>query len=260
MIKRPSLTSRRKKNQSVRAASANVAWYRRATMLGIMAMAGVASYYVFPPVIAGWTTIQHVSISGVKLMKRGEILSLLALSPEESLWAIHPRTLEARLEAHPRIASASVGRALPHTLAVVIGEREPVAAFQHAGGQLFVDQEGVVLSIASGDATPGLPVFSGLSAISLLEGDPSTRERARLGVTIATFLRERFLGPLHIELGDPNEIVAETENVKFHVNQNIQQTWPQYLALESTIHARSFMEPYDIDLRYSDKVIVRQRG
>ncbi len=260
MIQRTSLTSRRKRNQSVRAASAKVAWYRRATMLGIMAIAGVASYYVFPPAIAGWMTIEHVSISGVKLMKRGEVLSLLALPPEESLWGIHPPTLEARLKAHPRIASASVGRALPHTLAVVIGEREPVAAFQHAGGQLFVDQEGVVLSIASEDATSGLPVFSGLSAIRLLEGEPSTRKRARLGVTIATFLRERFLGPLHIELDDPNKIVVETENVKFHVNQNIQQTWPQYLALESTIHARSFMEPYDIDLRYSDKVIVRQRG
>ncbi len=116
MIQRTLFTSRRKRNQSVRAASANVAWYRRATMLGIIAMAGVASYYVFPSVVSGWTMIEHVSISGVKLMKRGEILSLLALPPEESLWGIHPSMLEARLKAHPRIASASVGRALPHTL------------------------------------------------------------------------------------------------------------------------------------------------
>jgi len=259
MNKRHSLTARRKKNQSLRAVSANVAWYRRATLLGFMAIAVITSYYVIPQVVAGWTTIQHVSISGVKLMKRAEILSLLALPQEESLWSIDPDMLVERLEAHPRIATASVGRALPHTLAVVIGEREPAAAFQHAGGQLYVDQDGVVLSIASDDATSGLPVFSGLSAIRLLEGESSTRERARLGVIIATFIRERFLGPLHIDLGDPNEIVAETEDVKFHVNQDIQQTWPQYLALESTIHAGSFMEPYDIDLRYSDKVIVRQR-
>lgn len=259
MNHRHSLTLRRKKNQSIRAASAKVAWYRRATLLGLMAMAVIASYYVVPQVVAGWVTIQHVSISGVKLMKRAEILSLLALPSEESLWTIDPDTLVERLEAHPRIASASVGRALPHTLAVVIGEREPAAAFQHAGGQLFVDQEGVVLSIAPEDDTSGLPVFSGLSAIRLLEGESSTRDRAQLGVTIAKFLRDRFLGPLHIDLGDPNEIVVETEDVKFHMNHNIQQTWPQYLALESAIHARSFMEPYDIDLRYSDKVIIRQR-
>jgi len=259
MNQRHSFTSRRKKNQSLRAASAKVAWFRRVIILGFMAMVGMASYSLVPNVVAGWTTIQHVSISGVKLMKRGEILSLLALPPEESLWTIDPSRLETRLEAHPRIASASVGRALPHTLAVVIDEREPAAAFQHAGGQLFVDQEGVVLSIAPDEATSGLPVFSGLSAIRLLEGEPSTRERARLGVTIATFIRERFLGQLRIDLGDPNEIVAETGDVKFHVNQDIQHTWPQYLALESTIHAGSFKEPYDIDLRYTDKVIVRQR-
>ncbi len=260
MTHRPPLISRRKKNQSLRAATAKVAWFRRVIMLGLMAMIGMASYDLVPKVMAGWTTIHHVSISGVKLMKRGEILSLLALPPEESLWTIDPNMLEARLEAHPRIASASVGRALPHTLAVVIGEREPAAAFQHAGGQLFVDRDGVVLSIASDDTISGLPVFSGLSAIRLLEGEPSTRERARLGVTIATFIRERFLGPLHVDLGNPNEIVVETKDVKFHVNQDIQQTWPRYLALESTIHAGSFTEPYDIDLRYSDKVIVRQRG
>ena len=141
MTHRPPLISRRKKNQSLRAATAKVAWFRRVIMLGLMAMIGMASYDLVPKVMAGWTTIHHVSISGVKLMKRGEILSLLALPPEESLWTIDPNMLEARLEAHPRIASASVGRALPHTLAVVIGEREPAAAVQHAGGQLFVDRD-----------------------------------------------------------------------------------------------------------------------
>ena len=248
-----------KSNQSSRAAVDRKAWWRRMVMFGVMLSVGLASYHLVPQAIAGWTSIQHVSISGVKFMKRGEILSLLALPPESSLWTIDPIALQQRLVAHPRIASVSVGRALPHTLAVVIHEREPAAAFQHAGGQLFVDQDGVVLSIAPDDGISGLPMFSGLSAIRLLEGEPTTRDRARLGVTVARLIAERFLGPLHIDLRDPNEIVAVTEDVTFRVNQDIQQAWPQYLALESTIQAGLLTEPYEIELRYSDRVIVRQR-
>ncbi len=259
MRRRHSRIQRRKGNQSSRAIVARGAWWRRLALFGIMLAGVFASYHLVPQAMAGWTTIQHVSISGVKWMKRGEILSLLDLPQESSLWTIDPRALKRRLEAHPRIASASVGRALPHTLAVVIQEREPAAACRHAGGQLFVDQDGVVLSLAPEADTSGLPVFSGLSAIRLLEGEPSTRERARLGVTAARLLRERFAGPLHMDFRNPNEIVAVTESVTFRVNRDIQQAWPQYLALESTIHAGRPMEPYEIDLRYADRVIVRQR-
>lgn len=249
-----------RENQSSRAVSARRRWWRRMVLVGILLVAGSVSYHLFPQALAGWTTIHHVSISGVKLMKRGEILSLLNLPPESSLWNINPVDLQERLQAHPRISSASVGRALPHTLAVVIREREPVAAFQHAGGQLYLDQDGVVLSIASDEDTSRLPVFSGLSAIRVLEGEPSTRDRARLGVTVAKHLRERFEGQVHIDFRDPDEVVATTEDAAFRVNQDFKHAWDHYLALESTIHASLPTEPYEIDLRYADKVIVRQRG
>jgi cell division septal protein FtsQ len=255
-----SLTSRRKKNQTLRAVSAKVAWGRRVMLLSGFVMACVVGYYLVPQATAGWTLIQHVSISGAKFMKRGEILSLLNLPPDTTLWTIESSELETRLESHPWIASASVGRAFPNTLAVVIREREPAAAFQHAGGKLFLDQEGVVLSIVAEEATVGLPVFSGLSAISLLQGDTATRDQARLGVTVARILQDRFLGPLHIDLQNANEVIAETKDVTFRVNHHIEQIWPQYLALESTIQEGKPTEPYEIDLRYSDKVIVRQRG
>ena len=255
-----SLTTRRKKNQTLRAVSAKAAWGRRVLILGGFMMACVAGYYLVPQATAGWTTIQHVSISGAKFMKRGEILSLLDLSPDATLWTVEASKLEERLQGHPWVASASVGRAFPNTLAVVISERKPAAAFQHAGGKLFLDQDGVVLSIVSEEATAGLPVVSGLSAISLLQGEPSTRDRARLGVTVARVLREKFHGLLHIDLQNSNEVIAETKDVTFLVNQHIEQMWPQYLALEPTIQAGNPTAPYEIDLRYSDKVIVRQRG
>ena len=223
-------------------------------------MLGIVGYQFATKALAEWTSIQHVSISGVKLMKRGDILALLALPTESSLWTVDSTTLQQRLEAHPRIASASVGRALPHTLAVVIDERVPAASFHHAGGQLFVDQDGVVLSIAPEDVMSVLPAFSGLSAIRLLEGDAATRDQARLGVEVARLLRERSYSQVRIHFHGPNKIVAAVDGVTYWFNQHVQGAWEQYLTLESTILAGLPTEPYQIDLRYSDKVIVRQRG
>ena len=223
-------------------------------------MLGVVGFQFATKALAGWTSIQHVSISGVKLMKRGEILALLALPTESSLWTVDSTTLQQRLEAHPRIASASVGRALPHTLAVVIDERVPAASFHHAGGQLFVDQDGVVLSIAPEDVMSVLPVFSGLSAIRLLEGDAATRDQTRLGVEIVRLLRERSHSQIRIHFRGLSEIVAVADGVMYWFNQRVQEAWKQYLALEPTILAGLSAEPYEIDLRYSDKVIVRQGG
>ena len=223
-------------------------------------MLGVFGYQLVTKALAGWTSIQHVSISGVKLMKRGDVLALLALPVESSLWTIDSATLQQRLEAHPRIALASVGRALPHTLAVVIEERVPAASFHHAGGQLFVDQDGVVLSIVPEDVMPGLPQYSGLYAIRLLEGDAATREQTRLGVEVAKLLRERSYSQVRIHFRDSNKIVAMVDGMTYWFTQHVQEAWKQYLTLEPTILTGLSTKPYEIDLRYLDKVIVRQRG
>jgi len=260
MRPRHPLTARKKKNQSHQATVAQKVRWRRIAMLGFILMGLVASYQFVPPAVAGWTTIHHVSISGAKFLKRGTILSLLDLPSESSLLTINTAALAKRIEAHPRIASASIGRALPHTLTVVIREREPVAAVRHAGGQLFVDQEGVVLSIAPDDELPKLSSLSGLSAIKLLEGDPTTREQVRFGVTVIHLLQKQFNGPIRLEFRGSSEVVAGTKDVKFLVSQDVRRAWQQYLVLEPTIQAELPTQPYEIDLRYSDKVIVRQRG
>ena len=259
-MRRPNLLALRRKKQSSRAVMERQAWWRRIFIGGVVLILGVASYQLAPKIMAGWTSIQHVSISGAKLMKRGDIIALLALPTESSLWTIDTTMLQQQLEAHPRIASASVGRALPHTLVVVVDERVPAANFQHAGGQLVVDQDGVVLSVAPEDVTLGLPTFSGLSAIRLLEGDAATRDQARLGVEVSRLLRERSHSQVHIRFRDPNEIVVVADDVTYWVNQHFREAWQQYLLLEPTILAGLSMRPYEIDLRYSDKVIVRQRG
>ena len=225
--------------------------------LGIL---GLVGYQWLPSAVAGWTSIQHVSISGVDRVDRREILSLLELPEHGSLLSLDLAALEKKVTAHPWVSSASVGRALPHTLAVVVVERTPAAVVQHVGGDLFVDDNGAVLSIAADGPTGRLPRLVGLSAVKLLGGDPASQDRVRKGLAFAEHLQRRFGTPVTVDVSDSRFITGKADAFVFLVNDDFLPTWQRYLNLEPSIQERLRHDPYDVDLRFAGKVIVRKKG
>ena len=225
--------------------------------LGIL---GLVGYQWLPSAVAGWTSIQHVSISGVDRVDRREILSLLELPEHGSLLSLDLATLEKKVTAHPWVSSASVGRALPHTLAVVVAERKPAAVVQHVGGDLFVDNNGAVLSIASDGPTGRLPRLVGLSAVKLLGGDPASQDRVRKGLSFAEHLERRFGTPVTVDVSDSRFITGTVDALVFLVNEDFLPTWQRYLKLEPSLRERLQHDPHDVDLRFAGKVIVRKKG
>lgn len=225
--------------------------------LGIL---GLVGYQWLPSAVAGWTRIQHVSISGVDRVDRREILSLLELPEHGSLLSLDLAALEKKVTAHPWVSSASVGRALPHTLAVVVVERTPAAVVQHVGGDLFVDDNGAVLSIAADGPTGRLPRLVGLSAVKLLGGDPASQDRVRKGLAFAEHLQRRFGTPVTVDVSDSRFITGKAGAFVFLVNDDFLPTWQWYLNLEPSIQERLRHDPYDVDLRFAGKVIVRKKG
>ena len=226
----------------------------------ILGILGLVGYQWLPSAVAGWTRIQHVSISGVDRVDRREILSLLELPEHGSLLSLDLAALEKKVTAHPWVSSASVGRALPHTLAVVVVERTPAAVVQHVGGDLFVDDNGAVLSIAADGPTGRLPRLVGLSAVKLLGGDPASQDRVRKGLAFAEHLQRRFGTPVTVDVSDSRFITGKAGAFVFLVNDDFLPTWQWYLNLEPSIQERLRHDPYDVDLRFAGKVIVRKKG
>ena len=226
----------------------------------ILGTLGLIGYQWLPSAVAGWTSIQHVSIAGVDRVDRREILSLLALPEHGSLLSLDPATLEKKVTAHPWVSSASVGRALPHTLAVVVVERKPAGVVQHVGGNLFVDNNGTVLSIASDVPTGRLPRLVGLSAVKLLGGDPVSQDRVRKGIVFAEHLQRRFGTPVAVDVSEARFITGKAGAFVFFVNEDFLLMWRRYLDLEPAIQERLQHAPRDVDLRFAGKVIVRKKG
>ena len=225
--------------------------------LGIL---GLVGYQWLPSAVAGWTSIQHVSISGVDRVDRRAVLSLLELPEHGSLLSLDLAALEKKVTAHPWVSSASVGRALPHTLAVVVVERKPAGVVRHVGGNLFVDNNGAVLSIASDVPTGRLPRLVGLSAVKLLGGDPASQDRVRKGLAFAERLQRRFMPPVTVDVSDARFITGKAGEIVFFVNEDFLPTWQRYLNLEPSIRERLQDDPHDVDLRFAGKVIVRKKG
>lgn len=252
----------RRENRSLRQASSRRRWTRiiRGGLLGILATLGMMGYQWIPSAVAGLLSIERVSISGTDRLDRRVVLSLLDLPDDRSLFSVDLSNLKRKVEAHPAVASASVGRVLPHTLTVIVVERKPAALFQHAGGTLFLDKEGVVLSLAPDRPAGTLPELMGLSAVKILGGDLEIRAQARNGLRFAKHL-QRHVGPaVSVDLSDARFMVGKTDGLVFLVKNEFKDTWQPYLEVEPSLRERFRQGTYEIDLRFAGKVIVRKKG
>ncbi len=254
---------RRGRNRSRRPMSAWPVWRRgllRGVLSGLLLALCLVGYEWVPSAMAGLTTVRHVSIAGIARLDRQDILALLNLPAESSLLGLDRSRLEQQVEAHPWVASASVGRALPHTLSVIVVERTPAALVRHADGAWVVDGEGVVLTSASGPPTGYLPTFVGLAGAKLLKGDPTTQDRVRKALDFAECLRRRFGRAVTVDLGDARFLSGHTDTLVFLVKDEFRHAWQQYLNLESSLPEGVHQRPHEIDLRFVGKLIVRQKG
>ncbi len=229
-------------------------------LLGILVTLGIMAYQWIPSAMAGLLSIERVSISGTDRLDRRVVLSLLDLPENRSLLSVDLSRLEQKVEAHPAVASASVGRVLPHTLTVIVVERTPAALFQHAGGTLFLDREGVVLSLALDRPAGTLPELMGLSGVQILGGDPEIQAQARNGLRFAKHL-QRHVGPaVSVDLSDARFMVGRTDGLFFLVKNEFKDMWQPYLEVEPSLRDRFRQGTYEIDLRFAGKVIVRKKG
>ena len=236
-------------------------WFLLGGAVLSLVFVGVAlGYQHAQPVLARWMAVHRVLISGLQHVDRREALSLLDLPPQATVFSINSSELQSRLEAHPWIATASVGRVLPHTLTILVTERRPAVVLQHSNGSLLLDEEAGVLSEISRASSPNLPILHGLSPLGLLQGDKGVREQAREGIKLAGLLLQRYGTRPLVYVENSQQIVAEVQGLRFQFESDIEEQWKRFLAMESAIPPRLKVGGHEIDLRFPGKVIFRPKG
>lgn len=236
------------------------------TFLGCLGLwAGSVVHQKVDATVSAIGDIRHVRVSGNVQVTEEEVINRLALTPQDTLLSVAPDMLEARLESHPWVRSASIERVPLHTISVTIRERRVAAVLADAGRSLLLDAEGSVLEVLprhehARSAGYNLPVLKGLPADLLLEGERHVRHRATTALQLAFLIYETAGAWPEVDLSLPHMMVASLDGDRFHFGTTFEEQWRNFQQLAAQISYPSRGGGHDIDLRYDGKIIVRERG
>lgn len=130
--------------------------------------------------------VTNFTIQGAKHVDTAEVLTLAAVQPGISIVNLKTSLIRQRILTNPWIEKVSVKRRIPHTIAITVTERKPIA-FVNLGSIYLTDRRGRLWPLKSYTYW-NMPVFSGLA--DTLGGSPDHRLKKEDLARIKMFLRE----------------------------------------------------------------------
>lgn len=139
----------------------NAARARARRMRALVLLSGMVLLVVAFAVVYGSSlfSIRSVQVEGTKRLTTMQVKAKAAVPVDATLLRLPASAIEHRLEQNAWVASASVKRAFPHTLRIVIVERRAVALLSSSDALWPIDRSGVVLAKESLDTTTALTVI-----------------------------------------------------------------------------------------------------
>jgi len=243
--------------------------------LALLASVGAGGWYgwgqVGPDVMA-WADhffeIKVVEITRTERISREDVLAMLDLEQGRGLLLIDLAQAQRSLETHPWIRRAVVRRVFPDTLVVELDEREPVAVLRTGTGgrEFLLDREGTLISEGVPTADEGLPVLTGVDYTDAILGTGDTVARVRSGIALAGLLDRSGVGRTEVDLRRPGDMVAYYSGLRLRFGEGdfgdkvdryrqvSDRVLDRWIAQAKATPARRV----EVDLRFQDKVIVRE--
>lgn len=217
------------------------------------------------PILQRGLEIREVNVTGIRRIPHQDVLDRLALPKGTALHQISGPSLVARLRAHPWIKDATLERRPPHTLAITVVERIPAAVLRTGSGHLLCDSEGFVLGQLGAQDDPSLPLLTGFNLKSLGQGKGPVLQAIRSSANLARMIAASFDGRVEIDATNPWGLVASTKGVRFQFGSGaLSDQWERFRKVRSSLKLAALdgkrRDVSEVDLRYDNRVIVRERG
>ncbi len=217
------------------------------------------------PVIQRGLEIKNVSVEGIHQVTKQEVIDRLALKKGLAQHQVSLSYLAERVRAHPWIKEATVERLPLHELRVTLVERKPAAIVRIGSEQVLTDEEGVILARLGTRDEATLPLLTGVDGTLLAQGDLRVKQRIQSAIELARWMAESLDGRIQIDVTHPVNLVASAKGVRFQFGSDaLKDQWERYMKVKAAFRIPALdgrkHEGHDVDLRYDNRVIVRERG
>jgi len=274
MIKR--IRQNRKRNAGARPPRAGKGLLVRVVLsLALLAAVGAGGWYGWRqagPEVLAWADqffeIKVVEITRTERIPREDVLAMLDLEPGRGLLLVDVVQAQRSLETHPWIRRAVVRRVFPDTLVVELDEREPVAVLKTGTGgrEFLLDREGKLISEGVPAADEGLPILTGVDYADAILGTGETAARVRAGIALAGLLDRSGVGRTEVDLRRPGDMVAYYSGLRLRFGEgDFGDKVERYRQVSDRVADRWAAQAkaaparqVEVDLRFQDKVIVRE--
>jgi cell division protein FtsQ len=210
--------------------------------------------------------VKHLAVRGNVRLSAGEIETLVDGLRGENIFQVDFDAYRRRVMDSPWVATVTLARVLPSTIAITVTERTPMA-IARLGQQLYlVDDTGMIID----DYGPAyhdldLPIVDGLLSTAAQSGPSPDEGRVRLTdlflPTIGTRadLRRR-LSQVDVSNAHDAVVMFEGDPAWLHLGEDaFTERLNTYLELVPTLRER-FREIEYVDLRFDERVFVHARG
>lgn len=226
---------------------------------------GRAAWQASGPWLAESLRIHDVYVVGNQHLTRAEIVTRLQLDKNATLYTLDDKPLIERLKTLPWIKEATITRLPLHGIEVTVVEREPAGVVQGVHANVLVDREGMILKWIGQTTDEKLPVVTGVDIKRLSQAGSRERRTVREAFELAALV-ERVEGrQAVIDGSNPMNLVVSLNDTRVLFGQApFQEKWTLYQQLKPVLvaeHGESLAQrQVDVDLRFIDRVIVRERG
>lgn len=226
---------------------------------------GVVALREMGPVIQRGLEIREVQIEGVHHVTKQEVLDRLALRKGITLHQVSLSYLAERLRTLAWIKEVTVERLPLHTLRVAVVERKPAAIALVGSEHFLMDDEGVVLARLGGQDEPAVPLLKGADLKLLLQGEIRLRRNVQSSIELAKAMAHTVDGRVEIDISDPLNLVASAKGVRFQFGEDaLVDQWNRFRMVKAAFRPGALegkkREGGEVDLRYDNRVIIRERG
>ncbi|HEY6083987.1 MAG TPA: hypothetical protein VIU63_01245, partial [Nitrospira sp.] len=152
-----------------------------------------------------------------------------------------------------------------HTLRVTILERKPAAIILIGSERYLADDEGALLARLGERDDPALPLLTGADLKPLLLGEWHARRTIQSSIELAKAMAHTVEGRVEINLSNPINLVASVKGMRFQFGSDgLMDQWNRFQMVKAAFRPVAFeskkRDGGEVDLRYDNRVIVRERG